>query len=155
MKLQETDEYELSVYERLIYSGDYVDENFLHRFEHRRTTFPSRVFRRAVNHQIFTLRRWLRERLKTQAFSLDHHPIHFSALRRIFLKQQGINPDQLSQEHITVELLRAWQEFHGAFAEYRVTTVSFNHLEGIQHGDFCHSRDVRLDSAIIELLHQN
>ena len=133
----------LDVYKHLIYCGNYVDEGFLLRFNTIGTTSHfSRLFRRAVSHQTISLRCWLREQLGTSAFSLDHHPVHFSALKRIFLKQQGINPDQWSWEQITVELLRAWQEFHGAFAEYRVVTVSCNHLEGMQHAAFCDSRDI-------------
>ena len=141
--MRTSDNYELDVYEHLTYCGNYVDNYFLLRFNVIGTAFPlRRLFRRAVGHQTASLRRWLREQLGTSAFSLDHHPVHFSALKRIFLKQQGINPDQLSREQITKELLRAWQEFHGAFAEYRVVTVSCNHLEGMQHAAFCDSRDI-------------
>ena len=132
----------LDVYEHLIYWGKYVDESFL--FQFKTAPFKQQLFRRAINHQTSFLRRWLREQLGTSAFSLDHHPVHFSALKRIFLKQQGINPDQWSREQITVELLRDWQEFHGAFAEYRVVTVSCNYLEGLQHAAFCDSRDIAM-----------
>ena len=148
----ETQSWEFSVYEHLTYRGDYVNEQFLLRLEHLNAmgiAFPPRLFRRAVSHQVTALRRWLKAKLGTSAFSLDHHPVHFSALKRIFLKQQGFNPEQLIKEQLTVELLRAWQEFHGAFAEYRVTTVSLNHLEGIQHSAFCESRDIKLDNTTL------
>lgn len=136
-----TQQYNLSVYEHLAYCGDYINEDFLHRFEHLKSCSPSRLFRLAVSHQTLILQCWLREQLGTSlVFRIGRYPIRLSTLKCTFLKQQGIN--QLSREQITVELLKTWQEFHGAFAEYRVVTIICSHLEETQLSALCDSRDM-------------
>lgn len=97
---------------------------------------PSSFFRRAIAHQEWALKQWLTEELGTKHFSLDHHPIPFSALKRIFLKQQGINPDVLSCEVVTAELLQDWQHFHGSLAEYRVVDTRFNLFINRRYSDY-------------------
>ena len=102
---------------------------------------PAYFFRRAIAHQEWALKQWLTEEMGTKHFSLDHHPVPFSALKRIFLKQQGINPDALSYEAITVELLQDWQQFHGSLAEYRVVDTQFNYFINGWYSTYWHDLD--------------
>ena len=103
---------------------------------------PSRLLRRAVKHQQMVLRQQLQ--LHDRPFCLDHHPIPFSSLRRIFLKQRGINPDNHPRDTLTVELLREWQAFHGAMAEYRVVDPQVHYLMGVGQSAYCENTDARL-----------
>lgn len=133
---------------RFIYSGNYVDEAFLRWFSHQDFTsankkskfYPARIFRGAVYHQSTRVRQQL---IKLgfldlmEDFSLDHHPVHFSSLKWVFLKLQGINPYKLTRKDITVDLLRDWQCFHGALAEYRPLTLYENRILGRSHFAYC------------------
>jgi hypothetical protein len=130
---------------RVIYSGNYVDEIFLRQFSRKdiasaKNFYPARIFRSAVYHQSTRVRQRL---IKLgfldlmEDFSLDHHPVHFSSLKWVFLKLQGINPYKLTREDITVELLRDWQCFHGALAEYRPLTLYENRVLGRSHFAYC------------------
>jgi hypothetical protein len=103
---------------------------------------PSALFRKAIAHQETALKKQLAEELGAQRFSLDHHPIPFSALKRIFLKQKGFDPDiSLPYGTITVELLEDWQHFHGSLAEYRVVDVQFNHFINGWYSTYWHDLD--------------
>ncbi len=132
-------------YQYLKCPGHYVSERFLNRFSRRRHTKPcypsNRLFRLAVIHQQAVLRRWLREELDTDQFSLDHHPVPFSALKRIFFKQKGFNPDQLTGQNPTIKLLKDWQLFHGALAEYRVIEPDLDLLLAQRHLTYWHNQD--------------
>lgn len=133
-------------YKHLKCSEHYVNEEFLNRFRRRvikSDYLSNRLFRLAVVHQQAVLKRWLREELGTDQFSLDHHPVPFSALKHIFLKQQGIDPRNHSPHPPTVQLLRDWQHFHGALAEYRVTSTHYNYSLNQWYSDYWHNLDGR------------
>lgn len=122
-------------YDHLRYCGQYQDESFLEWFIgqdlYRRKI--SYIFRRAVLHQTSVLREELREEILMDYFVLDHHPVTFSALKWVFLKLKGFTPYDFSHHHITVNLLRDWQCFHGALAEYRVVTKFLDSEANRQH----------------------
>lgn len=128
-------------YQYLKCPGHYVSIYFLRHYKKMRMN-PSTLFRKAVIHQRDILRQWLEEELGTDKFSLDHHPVPFSALKHIFLKQQGINPDQLTRQLITTQLLKDWQHFHGVLAEYRVIDPAVNRRLGQRHFLYWHNQDI-------------
>lgn len=103
---------------------------------------PSQMFRRTVRHQQVALRRRLQ--IYDRDFCLDHHPVPFSSIRRIFLKQHGINPDNLPRESLTADLFKDWQQFHGKMAEYRVLDPQVHRLMGIGYSAYFDNSDSRL-----------
>lgn len=119
--------------QRFICPGEFVNENFLSNFRLKR---PASVFREAVRHQHRALHENLAECLGTYDFSLDHYPVPFAVLKYVFLKLQEITPIELTREHLTEELLRDWQYFHGYMAEYRVVDKKLNSKLGQKFADY-------------------
>ena len=105
--------------------GEIINDAFLLHSDYT-SMAPSKLFRRAIRHQMNALHRHLETQLGIKEFSLDHHPVPFIILKRIFLMQQGINPDTLTRDQITLELMFEWQQFHGQVAEYRIIDREFN-----------------------------
>jgi hypothetical protein len=122
---------------RLSYVGDYIDETFLRWFSQQDPATIdlqgrglNHLFREAVKHQTVGLRRYMGIK---KTISLDHYPVHFSTLKWIFLKLQGFNPCRFTRREITTEMLRDWQHFHGALAEYRLLGTGQNRFLGRCH----------------------
>lgn len=132
----------LKNYKHLKCPGAYINEAYL-KLPHRAAK-SAHVFRRAIHHQEVALKKQLTPALGTNCFSLDHHPVPFSALKRIFLKQQGLNPDISPYEALTIELLRDWQHFHGSLAEYRVVDIQFNLFINRRYSDYWLDIDRRI-----------
>jgi hypothetical protein len=106
----------------------YINRPFLEAFEKgwiKKHT--QRTFRKAIQHQELVLRNEFNTKFR---YSLDHYPIPLKSIKRIFLKQKGINPDELRKTDITMLLLQDWQIFHGEHAEYRLIDVKLNWMLG-------------------------
>lgn len=122
---------------QLSYIGNYIDESFLRWFSQQdlaaidlQSRGLNHLFREAVKHQTTELRQRLGI---SDGTSLDHYPVHFSTLKWIFLKLQGFNPRCFTRYQITTEMLRDWQYFHGALAEYRLMETGQNRFLGRCH----------------------
>ncbi len=128
-------------YNHLVYSGNHINETFLTWFSQQdplaidlRGGGLNTLFRDAVRHQTSYL--WQQLEDKPQGASLDHYPVHFSALKWIFIKLQGFNPHQFRRTDVTAALLREWQSFHGTLAEYRLIDRRLNYLLGRWHSSY-------------------
>ena len=113
--------------------AELINDGFLNNFRLKK---PSKTFREAIRHQHSAVRQELIQHFDTTEFSLDHYPVPFAVLKYIFLKLQGIKPTEFTREHITVDLLREWQQFHGCMAEYRVVNEIVNHQLGQKFSDY-------------------
>ena len=113
--------------------GELINDDFLSNLKLKR---PASIFRKAVSHQPRALHQNLAQCLEIREFSLDHHPVPFAILKYIFLKLQGITPNELTLEQITEDLLRDWQYFHGYMAEYRIVDKRFNDKLGQRFSDY-------------------
>ena len=119
--------------QHFICPGEFINERFLSNFKLKR---PASLFREAVRHQHRALHENLAECLGTYDFSLDHHPVPFAVLKYVFLKLKEITPAELTREHLTEDLLRDWQYFHGYMAEYRIVDKELNNKLGQKFADY-------------------